>query len=214
MTMILNETEVRVIASLVEKQLTTPEYYPLTLNALVQACNQKTNRDPVVNYTEETVSRAINQLREKNLVYIFHGAGSRVLKYKHLLPEVYELNFAETAIVSVLMLRGAQTLGELRERASRMYEFANLAEAEETLQNLITREPDNLVLKLPRQPGQKEVRYVHLLSGEVDLTNFEMPSAKSSGSDRIIQLEEKIESLTTEVADLRKMFEDFRKQFE
>ena len=214
MPIILNETEVRVLASLVEKQLTTPEYYPLTLNALIQACNQKTNRDPVVNFTEETVSRAVTELREKNLVYIFHGAGSRVLKYKHLLPEVYELNFAETALVAVLMLRGAQTLGELRERASRMYEFSNLSEAEDALHNLSLREPEPLVVKLPRQPGQKEIRYTHLLAGEPDLSSFESPQPRISGSDKIAQLEEKIETLSTEIAALRQMFEDFRKQFE
>ena len=213
--MILNEIEVRVLAALVEKQLTTPEYYPLTLNALVQACNQKTNRDPVVNYDEETVSRAIDSLREKNLVYIFHGASSRVMKYKHLLPEVYELNFAETAVISVLMLRGAQTVGELRERASRMYEFSGLGEVEETLQHLTVKEPDNLVIKLPRQPGQKEVRYWHLFSGEPDLSVFEAaPVPRTPSPDKIAQLEEKIESLSTEIADLRQMFEDFRKQFE
>lgn len=212
--MILNETEARVLASLVEKQLTTPEYYPLTLNALVQACNQKTNRDPVVNFAEETVGQAINALREKNLIYIFHGAGSRVLKYKHLLPEVFELNPAETAVICVLMLRGAQTVGELRERASRMYEFSNLGETEETLQNLMAREPDKLVAALPRQSGQKEIRYAHLLSGDLDLASFETSAAKTSGSERIAQLAEKVESLTTEIADLRQIFEDFRRQFE
>ena len=213
--MILNETEVRVVAALAEKKLTTPEYYPLTLNSLTQACNQKTNRDPVVNYDDEIVSRAIDSLREKNLVYIFHGAGSRVLKYKHLLPEVFELNPAETALVCVLMLRGAQTLGELRERASRMYEFSGLGEAEETLHNLTIKEPQNLVLKLPRQPGQKEIRYAHLFAGEPDLAAFETPSpARASSSDKISQLEEKVETLIAEIADLRQMFEDFRKQFE
>lgn len=214
MPMILNEIEVRVLAALVEKQLTTPEYYPLTLNALLQACNQKTNREPVVSYDEETVGRAIDSLREKNLVYIFHGAGSRVLKYKHLLPEVFELNFAETALVAVLMLRGAQTLGELRERAGRMYEFPNLSEAEETLHNLAVREPNNLVIKLPRQSGQKEARYAHLFSGEPDLTAFDAPAVKTPNSERVAQLEEKIEILTIEVRNLRQMFEEFKKQFD
>lgn len=214
MPMILNETEARVLAALAEKQMTTPEYYPLTLNALVQACNQKTNREPVVSYTEEIVSRAIDSLREKNLVYIFHGSSSRVLKYKHMLPEVFELNFAETAIACVLMLRGAQTLGELRERASRMYEFSGLSEVEEVLHNLTVKEPQNLVVKLPRQPGQKEVRFAHLFAGEPDLATFEVSPSKAPSSERIAQLEEKIETLVSEVAELRQMFEDFRKQFE
>ena len=122
----MNEIEARIVGCLVEKQLTTPEYYPLTLNALIAACNQKTNRDPVVNFDETTVERALDILRDKNLVYVFYGSSSRVPKYKHMLPSVYELDERETALVSVLMLRGAQTVGELNQRTSRLYEFSGL----------------------------------------------------------------------------------------
>lgn len=214
MPIVLNETEVRVLGALVEKQMTTPEYYPLTLNALTQACNQKTNRDPVTSYDEETVSRAIESLREKNLVYVFYGSGSRVAKYKHFLPEVLELNFAETALMCVLMLRGAQTLGELRERASRMYEFSGLSEVDETLNGLANKDPQPLVMKLPKQIGQKETRFVHLLAGEPDLSAIEAPQPRAVAPDRIAQLEQKVESLSAELAALRQMFEDFKKQFE
>jgi uncharacterized protein len=214
MALLLNEVETRVLAALVEKQITTPEYYPLTLNALVQACNQKTNREPVVNYDESTVSTGIDTLREKNLVYLFHGSGSRVLKYKHLLPEVYELNYAETALLAVLMLRGAQTVGELRERAGRMYDFSGLAEVEETLNGLIGRESNPLVVKLPRQPGQKDARYAHLLSGEPVLPAVEAQPTRSGEPNRITVLEQKVEELTAEVSSLKQMFEDFKKQFE
>src|SRR3954453_13703468 len=119
----LNETEARILGSLVEKQLTTPEYYPLTLNALVNACNQKNNRDPVMTLTESEVSTALEYLRDRNLVYVYYGSTSRVPKYKHMLPTYYELEPGEVAVMAVLMLRGHQTLGELRERTSRMHEF-------------------------------------------------------------------------------------------
>ena len=150
----LTETEARIVGALVEKQLTTPEYYPLTLNALVAACNQKTNREPVVALTEEIVSRTLEDLRDKNLVYVFYGSTSRVPKYKHMLPQVYELEPPEVAVVCVLMLRGAQTLGELRERTGRLYEFSGLGEVSETLDNLIRRD-EPLVIKLERQARTK-----------------------------------------------------------
>ena len=136
----LNEIEVRVLGSLVEKQLTTPEYYPLTLNALTAACNQKSNRDPVVSYSDEDVTTAVDSLRDKNLVYLFYGSSSRVVKYKHMLPNVYDLSPPEVAVICVMMLRGAQTVGELRERSGRLFEFSNLAEVNETLDALIRRD--------------------------------------------------------------------------
>src|SRR5215207_2091657 len=162
---LLNEREVRVVGSLIEKQVTTPDYYPLTLNALVHACNQISNRDPVVQYDERTVAEAVDSLRPKNLVYIFYGAESRVPKYKHMMREVLGLSPPELAALCVLMLRGPQTVGEVRGRAGRMYEFADLREAEATLEGLAQRD-EPLVTKLPRQLGRKEARYAHLLSGQ------------------------------------------------
>ncbi|MBA2737697.1 MAG: YceH family protein, partial [Pyrinomonadaceae bacterium] len=153
----LTEVEARIVGALVEKQLTTPEYYPLTLNALTAACNQKSNREPVVSFNEETVTRALEDLREKNLVYVFYGSTSRVPKYKHMLPQVFELEPSETAVMCVLMLRGAQTLGELRERTGRLYEFSGIGEVNETLDSLMRRD-EPLVVRLERQAGQKEAR--------------------------------------------------------
>ena len=212
----LTEVESRVVGSLVEKQLTTPEYYPLTLNALIAACNQKTNRDPVVNYDERTVENALDSLREKNLVYIFYGSSSRVPKYKHMLPSVYELDERETAVISVLMLRGAQTIGELNQRTGRLYEFSGLNEISETLEGLMKRD-EPLVVKLERQIGQKEARYAHLLSGEIDIEAIANPREASGGqtrSDRIAELEREIENLRSEFNLFRQEFDDFKKQFE
>src|SRR5215213_9563700 len=162
---ILSEAEVRVVGSLVEKQVTTPDYYPLTLNARVHACNQISNRDPVVQYGEREVADAVENLRAKNLVYIFYGADSRVPKYKHMAREVFGLSPPELAALCVLMLRGPQTVGEVRGRTGRLHEFADLREAEETLEALARRD-EPLVTKLPRQAGRKEARYAHLLSGQ------------------------------------------------
>ena len=214
----LNETEARVVGALVEKQLTTPEYYPLTLNALVAACNQKTNREPVVAYDEDTVTRALDNLRERNLVYVFYGSTSRVPKYKHMLPDVYELEPSETAVICVLLLRGAQTLGELRERTGRLYEFHGLGDVNETLDALMKRD-EPLVLKLERQPGQKEARFAHLLSGEVVAAAYTYtPKADFSGkqaeNERIENLERELENLRSEFNLFRQEFEEFRKQFE
>lgn len=215
MTGKFSEIEARVVAALVEKQLTTPEYYPLTLNALVAACNQKTNREPVVNYTESDVQKAVDDLREKNIVYVFYGSTSRVPKYKHILPDALELELSETAVLCVLMLRGAQTLGELRERSNRLYEFSGLGEVSETLDRLARRD-EPLVAKLERQPGQKEIRYAHLLSGEIQASesaeNF--VSKRQADGERIEKLEREVKNLRAEMTELRQMFEDFKKQFE
>ena len=219
MVEILNETEARVIGSLVEKQLTTPEYYPLTLNALVNACNQKSNRDPIVNYDESTVTTTLERLRDRNLVYVFYGSTSRVPKYKHMLPSVYELDPAEVAVMCVMLLRGPQTIGELKIRTERLYGFEGLMQIQETLDNLARRE-DPLVLKLERQPGQKEARYAHLLSGPIDIESYAVAAAASprshSGADsgRIEKLEQEVERLSTELASFRETFNEFRKQFE
>ena len=212
----LNEIEARVVGALIEKQLTTPEYYPLTLNTLIAACNQKSNRDPVVSFDEKTVQKALDDLREKNIVYVFYGSTSRVPKYKHILPDVLELEPSETAVLCVLMLRGAQTLGELRERTSRLYEFNGLGEVNETLDNLSRRE-EPLVVKLERLPGQKEARYAHLLSGEIDLSNYARETAatgRQASGERIEELERELENLRSEFNLFRQEFEEFRKQFE
>jgi len=216
MALILNETEVRVLGSLVEKQLTTPEYYPMTLNALVAACNQKSNRDPVVSYDESTVTSALDSLRDKNLVYTFHGSTSRVVKYKHMLPNVYELDPAETAVIDVLMLRGPQTVGEIRGRTDRLFDFYGRSEVQETLDKLAQRD-EPLVVRLERQVGQKDARYAHLLSGEIDVASLPVSRerATSGGQDsRIEQLESELESIKAEIAQLKEEFAKFRQQFE
>jgi len=216
---ILTDIETRVLGSLVEKQVTTPEYYPLTLNSLTLACNQKNNRQPVSSYSEDQVAQAVESLREKNLIYVFYGSTSRVPKYKHVMPEVMHLNHAEMALMCVLMLRGAQTPGEMRGTASRLHEFSGLEEVEQTLNGLMNREMDPLVVRLPRQPGQKEVRFAHLLSGEVDIEAVisiekTVSPQRRSGSEQIERLEQKVDALTTEVDKLREQFDQFKKQFE
>lgn len=194
-----------------EKQVTTPEYYPLTLNALTLACNQKNNRYPVSSYSESQVSAAVESLREKNLAYVFYGSTSRVPKYKHVMPEVLHLNAAELALMCVLMLRGPQTPGELRGNASRLYDFSGLDEIEQTLNALISRDPDPMVVRLPRQVGQKEVRFAHLLSGEVQVDAVAEVVPRVSSREA---LEQKVERLAAEVESLRQQFEQFKKQFE
>jgi uncharacterized protein YceH (UPF0502 family) len=217
MSPILNETEVRVLGSLIEKQLTTPEYYPLTLNALVAACNQKSNRDPVVSYDDNTATGALDSLREKNLVYVFYGSNSRVVKYKHMFPNVFELQPSGVAVMAVLMLRGPQTIGELRERTGRMHEFAGMGEVQETLDNLARRD-EPLVVKLDRQPGQKDARYAHLLSGEIDVASLsvarERPASGGNQSERVEKLEAEVEQLRSDLATFREELAEFRKQFE
>jgi uncharacterized protein len=218
MPTILNDVEVRVLGSLIEKQVTTPEYYPLTLNSLTLACNQKNNRSPFSSYSEDEVAQGLESLREKNLAYVFYGSTNRVPKYKHVLPEVMHLSQPELALMCVLMLRGPQTTGELATRAFRLHEFSGFEEVEATLNSLISREPDPLVTRLPRQPGQKEVRFAHLLSGEVsiDTANSEVVPARSRGrdNDRVAALEAEVETLKAEVGMLKKQFESFKKQFE
>lgn len=225
MDVVLNEYELRVMGALTEKQIATPDYYPMTLNALVNACNQKNHRDPVVSYDEATVVRALDSLREKKLVYTFHGSESRVPKYGHLFPKAYELNEAETAVMCVLILRGPQTPGELRSRTSHLHNFENLPEVETAMQNLSLRQPP-LLVKLPRQPGSRESRFAHLLSGEINVeelavmaerTDAPASSASSSargGNERIGKLEEEIAALRQELTELKQQFAEFRKQFE
>jgi uncharacterized protein len=213
-TTILTDIETRVLGSLIEKQVTTPEYYPLTLNALTLACNQKNNRHPVTSYTESQVADAVESLREKNLAYVYYGSTSRVPKYKHVVPEVMHLSPQETALMCVLMLRGAQTPGELRGNASRLHEFSGLEEVEAVLNGLISHEPEPLVVRLPRQPGQKEVRFAHLLSGEIDVEALASEPERPSRQSGVERLEQKVDALTAEIERLKDQFEQFRKQFE
>ena len=216
----LTPIEVRVLGSLIEKQITTPEYYPLTLNALTAACNQKNNRNPVTSFSESDVDDALYNLREKNLAYVFHGSTSRVPKYKHVAPEVMHLSPPEVAAMCVLMLSGAQTVGEIRTRGSRLHEFAGLEEVEETLRGLAAREDEPLVMKLPRQSGQKDARFVHLLSGAPDVeavgesAPVERSARRPADNDRVTNLEQQVEALTQQVAGLAEQFEAFKKQFE
>ena len=217
---LLTETEVRVLGSLIEKQITTPEYYPLTLNSLTAACNQKNNRNPVTALPESEVDEALFTLREKNLAYVFHGSTSRVPKYKHVAPENLQLNPAELAAMCVLMLSGPQTVGEIRTRGYRLYEFASLEEVDLTLDSLSVHDGEPLVMKLPRQPGQKEARFAHLLAGQpeieptVESSVAERSPRRATDSERVAKLEEQVRELTEQVANLTNQFEEFKKQFE
>lgn len=215
---IINEIEARILGSLVEKQLTTPEYYPLTLNALVNACNQKNNREPVMSLNETTVTAAIERLRDRNLIYVFYGSTSRVPKYKHMLPSVYELEPAEVAVVAVMLLRGPQTLGELRTRTERMHEFSGLGEIQETLDGLARRD-DPVVIKLPILAGQKEARFGHLLSGEIDVEALAIAhptraAQAENANERIFKLETEVGELRGEIESLKATFDEFKRQFE
>jgi uncharacterized protein len=212
---VLNEFELRVLASLVEKQLATPDYYPMTINALTNACNQKSHRDPVVAYDEATVQRALDTLRAKHLVYTFHGSESRTIKYGHLFPKGYELNDGETVIMCVLILRGPQTPGELRSRTGHLLQFESLARVEEVLNDLASRQSP-LVARLPRLPNARESRFAQLLGGDVQAESapVERSERRSSDTSRFERLESEVAALRQEVVDLRQILEEFRKQFE
>lgn len=216
----LNEYELRALGALVEKQIATPDYYPMTLNALVNACNQKNHRDPVVAYDEATVAKALETLREKNLAYVFHGSEARAPKYGHLFPKAFDLSEAEVPLMCVLVLRGPQTPGELRSRSQHLRAFESLAEVETLLQGLSLRD-EPLIVKLPRQPGSRESRFAHLLGGAVEMEQVEAaPRAPSSvqqsqaGNEKIAKLEEEVAALRHELNELKQQFADFRKQFE
>jgi uncharacterized protein len=218
LNILLNAVEARVLGSLIEKDITTPDYYPLSLNALVNACNQKNNREPVMNLDEEAVRQALTALQEKRLAGPTSSADSRVTKYEHRSQEVFNFTRAETAVFCVLLLRGPQTPGELRGRGERMHRFEHLDEVQSTLQRLMQREPP-LVTMLSRQPGTKESRYADLLCGDVqDAVAAPSPSpASSSGAsdaERVERLEYEVAELRQEIAGLQDQFASFRKQFE
>ena len=209
----LTPVEARVLGSLIEKDITTPDYYPLSLNALVNACNQKNNRDPVMNLDENEVRDALAGLQEQRLAGPARGADSRVTKYEHRLQEVFNLPRGETGLLCVLLLRGSQTPGELRGRTERMFRFEHLDDVEATLHRLMERDPP-LVTMLQRQPGTKESRYGHLLSGEPEESRSApvgvLPS--STDDDRIGKLEAEIAELRRELHELRHAFDELKKQ--
>lgn len=217
----LSTAEARVLGSLIEKQITTPDYYPLTLNALTNACNQLTNREPVMSLDEPTIVRALDGLRDKRLATLFAGAESRVAKYKHTLTDALLLTPAEVALLCVLLLRGPQTIGELRTRSERLFRFDSLPEVEEALNALAVRQPQPLAAKLPRAPGTKESRYAHLLAGPVEFAPAEKPlplepatAAVRAENERLAALEADCADLRRQLAELQQQFAAFRKQFE
>ena len=207
MTHVLSPVAARVLGSLVEKEITTPEYYPLSLNALANACNQKNNREPVMNLDEDQIRQALHQLEDDGLAGPARGADGRVAKYEHRMQEVFNFTRGEVAVVCVLLLRGPQTPGELRGRGERMHRFEELSDVQSTLQRLMQREPP-LVKVLPRQPGTKEARYAHLFSGEPAeaVVNSEIVESSGTGSS-MAQMEAEIAALREEVAELRAQVE-------
>jgi len=219
MDIFLTPVEARVLGALIEKDITTPDYYPMSLNALVNACNQKNNRDPVMTLDENTVRDALYSLQEKRMAGPARGADSRVTKYEHRSQEVFNFTRAENAVMDVLLLRGPQTPGELRGRSERLHRFEELSDVQATLLKLMQREPP-FVKMLPRQPGTKEARYAHLLSG--DVAGFEGTAespaeahhASGGDNDRLAALETEVVELRREVADLKQQVESFKKQFE
>ena len=236
----LTPVESRVLGSLVEKDITTPDYYPLSLNALVNACNQKNNRDPVMTLGEDAVRDALSGLQSERLAGPARGADSRVTKYEHRLQEVYNFTRGEIAVLCILLLRGPQTTGELRGRTERMHRFEDLDQVQAALQRLMQREPP-LAAVLPRQPGTKEARYAHLMSGEVEYSTAEHPpqslprdssevrppdgptwaSERSAGPppdsdlrDRVVQLEGTVSELKSQIEELTRELSEFRRQFQ
>jgi uncharacterized protein YceH (UPF0502 family) len=223
MQTLLTEEEARALGALVEKSVTTPEYYPLSLNALKNACNQKSSRDPVVDYDEPAVARALEGLREKHLVWFVDSADSRVQKYRHRFAEAFDLSEEAVALLDILLLRGPQTPGELRGRSDRLHRFEEVDEVEVTLQALSAREESPLVARLPRQPGRKEHRWTHTLCGAVEpaaadeaAVARQSPAFDQVRSDRhrMAAVEAELQTLKQEVQSLREELKNFRRQFE
>ena len=215
MNVILNASEVRILASLIEKDMTTPEYYPLSLNSLTNACNQKSNRNPIVSYDEDTVVRGLGQLQEKGLVRKTLTSGSRVNKFLHAVLDQFDLSRQEMAIICELMLRGPQTVGEVRSHTERMATFESLEEVESTLQGLAQHDPP-FTLKIPRESGRKECRYMHLFSGGLEtLTDFteELAAIQISSEEKIRKFEEEIAMMRSELEELKRAFSEFKSQF-
>ena len=218
----LSDLEVRVLGALLEKARTTPDAYPLSLNAIMTACNQASNREPVMSLADIEVSATVDSLRRRSLVRAIVRSGGGVTKYAHLMDETLGLVNRQLAVLCVLMLRGPQTAGELRTRTQRLHDFEDVADVEAALEGLASRAPDPLVLKLPRRPGQREERWAHLLAGEAAAHAADAgpreeraptPSAAVS-DDRVARLEAELATLRQELAELRDRFAEFRKQFE
>lgn len=216
MDLILDDREIRILGCLIEKELTTPEYYPLSLNSLTNACNQKSNRNPMVSYEETLVQEALDRLQSKGLVRKTLTAGSRVDKYLHSLLDRFDLSKQEMALLCELMLRGPQTAGELRSRAERMSPFENLDKVEEVLQAMMDHDPA-LVFHMPRETGRKERRYIHLLSGSQNAAAADQSETDSSPAlsvdERLNMMQGNIEKLGNELNELKQAFADFRSQF-
>jgi len=215
---VLNEAEARVLGALLEKEITTPDYYPLSLNGLVNACNQKSNREPGMNLDEDSVRAALRALHDNSLARSVSAADSRVTKYEHRLQEAFNFDRREAAIFCELLLRGPQTPGELRSRAERMHHFDDLNEVQSALQRLMNRQPP-LVKVLAKQPGTKESRYVHLLSGDVKPASppgaHEAPAVSGrENADKVSRLESEVAELRKDIADLKQQFAALRKQSE
>lgn len=211
----LTDVETRIIGCLIEKQHTTPDYYPLTQNALLAACNQTSNRHPLAVYNESVLSDGLESLRHRQLVWLMSGSGNRAIKYEQRLTESLHLSLQETALLCVLMLRGPQTLGELRGRSERIYPFADLVETEAAMQALIEAEPEPLAVKLPKLPGTKESRFAHLLAGPVEMGTLAaaLEEEKARSAPTLAVLEAEVKDLRAELSDLRAAFEAFREQF-
>jgi uncharacterized protein len=216
MDIMLSETEIRILGCLIEKEMTTPEYYPLSLNSLTNACNQKSNRNPVVSYDEAAVSEGLDSLQEKGLARKTLTGGSRVSKYLHTILDKFDLSRQELAVICELMVRGPQTVGEIRTRADRISAFKDLEEVDDVLKTLMEYDPP-LVIKLPKEPGRKEPRYMHLFSGNVAQDFSAEPAEKSvlqaSAHERISRLEEEASELRTELEELKQAFREFKSQF-
>jgi uncharacterized protein YceH (UPF0502 family) len=210
----LDAVAVRILGSLIEKEATTPDNYPLTLNSLTAACNQTSNREPVMQVDETTVMSGLDELARRTLARGVQRSDSRVMRYRHLLVDTLHLHEPELAVMCVLLLRGAQTSGEIRTRTTRLFEFRDVPHVEVTLQSLTTFDPP-LVAQLSRRPGQKEVRYAHLLSGEPQVDDRDdAPVEQPRGSSRIEALEQTVTALREELAQLRAQFDEFRRQFQ
>ncbi len=220
----LSAVDARIIGVLIEKQIATPDYYPLTLNGLLTACNQKTNRNPVMELDEETVLQSLDGLKTHHLVWQIKTAGSRTQKFEHNLKDIADFSVSELAILCELLLRGPQTVGELRSRTARLTEFHGLPAVEHTLKKLMENEKGPFVAKLPRRPGHKECRYTQLLSGEVEYREeeaafsaeqeYDEENSGNSGRDRIGELERRVNELSAELNGLKSQFGEFKKQFE
>jgi len=209
----LSDVEVRILGCLMEKEATTPDNYPLSLNALTNACNQLSNREPVMSLDENAVKWAVNNLRQQSLVRAIQPSDARVMKFQHLVTEKLDLDQQARAVLCVLMLRGPQTLGEIKTRTNRLAEFTGLGEVETAVSVLIARE---LAVEMARRPGQKETRYTHLLSGPPTEAPADAPidiAAAEPPPDRIAELEASLDEMRRELAALRERFEDFTRQF-